>query len=196
MNLTIPAAWLEALREVQKVCPSAVIAGGALRDLAFGGYPKDLDIFVPSEEVRAHPGHMKPAEWNMKSLLLTQEYQVGMRDVVVAVSEWDVKYLVLPVQIIELAAPAGEGFGYTAVQRMDFDSCRVFHTGHRLVTTHEFRSAHEHCRWTLLLCEDEKQAARSLRRAERFAVRYPHVTFDLGLAHHRIALGHLEGASA
>ena len=194
MNLTIPAAWREALLEVQKVCPSAVIAGGALRDLAFGGYPKDLDIFVPHEEIATSKGTPRPAGWNMKSMLLTQQYQVGMRDVVVAVSEWDVEYLVLPVQIIELDAPAGEGFGYTAVQRMDFDACRVFYTGHRVVTTHEFRSAHEYCRWTLLLCEDEKQAARSLRRMERFSLRYPHIVMDGGLAHHRIALGHLEAS--
>ncbi len=42
----IPARWLSALRAVQTKFPEAVIAGGALRDLANGRDVKDVDIWI------------------------------------------------------------------------------------------------------------------------------------------------------
>jgi hypothetical protein len=42
----IPMSWLHTLWDIQKVCPSAVIAGDALRDLWHGKPVKDIDIFI------------------------------------------------------------------------------------------------------------------------------------------------------
>jgi len=42
----IPDTWKQVLEDIQKVCPSAVLAGGALRDLVFDVEVKDLDIFI------------------------------------------------------------------------------------------------------------------------------------------------------
>jgi tRNA nucleotidyltransferase/poly(A) polymerase len=44
----IPRPWLRVLYEVQTVWPSAVIAGGALRDWDHERGVKDVDIFVPA----------------------------------------------------------------------------------------------------------------------------------------------------
>ncbi|WP_375292273.1 hypothetical protein [Sphingomonas melonis] len=44
--LLIPPAWTELLHRIQAVCPTAVLAGGALRDLNNGREVKDLDIFI------------------------------------------------------------------------------------------------------------------------------------------------------
>ena len=51
----IPREWTELLRRIQAVCPSAVIAGGALRDLDNGREVKDIDVFIRCEsEGQAH----------------------------------------------------------------------------------------------------------------------------------------------
>lgn len=45
--MDIPAEWQGVLKRVQDVFPGAIIAGGALRDLANNVPIKDVDIFVP-----------------------------------------------------------------------------------------------------------------------------------------------------
>lgn len=45
--MQLPTAWLDVLTKVQTQYPSAVIAGGCLRDLDYGLQPKDVDIFIP-----------------------------------------------------------------------------------------------------------------------------------------------------
>jgi hypothetical protein len=47
MIKAIPQEWLDVLKEVHAVFPSAVIAGGALRDLMHERPIKDVDIFIP-----------------------------------------------------------------------------------------------------------------------------------------------------
>lgn len=42
----IPQSWTDLLSQIQAICPSAVLAGGALRDLDHGVPVKDLDIFI------------------------------------------------------------------------------------------------------------------------------------------------------
>lgn len=45
-GIKIPEAWVALLVEVQKEDPEAMIAGGAIRDLAFGKSISDIDIFT------------------------------------------------------------------------------------------------------------------------------------------------------
>lgn len=46
LNLDIPQAYQDMLLAVRQVFPSAIIAGGSLRDLHYGKTPKDVDIFI------------------------------------------------------------------------------------------------------------------------------------------------------
>lgn len=46
MHKPIPQEWLDVLSRVQTVSPSAIIAGGALRDLYNDKPIKDVDIFI------------------------------------------------------------------------------------------------------------------------------------------------------
>jgi len=50
LQLMIPNEWKDLLAKVQKIFPSAIIAGGALRDLDYEISPKDIDIFIESDE--------------------------------------------------------------------------------------------------------------------------------------------------
>ena len=43
----IPSDWKEVLQQIQVMFPSAIIAGGALRDLWHNKPIKDVDIFIP-----------------------------------------------------------------------------------------------------------------------------------------------------
>lgn len=51
MNVNqIPQVWADMLHKVQEELPSAIIAGGALRDLWHGKPIKDVDIFITLKE--------------------------------------------------------------------------------------------------------------------------------------------------
>ena len=58
MILDIPKSWRSVLSEIQKHCPSAVIAGGALRDLYHEVQVKDLDIFIEAGDSEEAEGLM------------------------------------------------------------------------------------------------------------------------------------------
>jgi len=49
-EVTLPKEVMAVFTEIKSVFPSAVIAGGALRDLHYGKAPKDFDIFIPETE--------------------------------------------------------------------------------------------------------------------------------------------------
>lgn len=48
----IPKRWLDGLALVRQLIPTAVMAGGCLRDRTVGVPVKDIDIFVPVDEDR------------------------------------------------------------------------------------------------------------------------------------------------
>lgn len=54
--MEIPPQWASLLRGIRRVVPSAVLAGGALRDLDNDRPVKDLDIFVIAENDRDAEG--------------------------------------------------------------------------------------------------------------------------------------------
>ncbi len=56
-GVEVPESWKVELEAVRKFCPSAIIAGGCLRDLYCGKEPKDIDFFAlpPMQEL--------PIEW-------------------------------------------------------------------------------------------------------------------------------------
>lgn len=50
-GLSIPPQWITILADIQIHDPTAMIAGGALRDLSLGRAPKDLDIFTTTPPI-------------------------------------------------------------------------------------------------------------------------------------------------
>jgi hypothetical protein len=55
-ELQIPQEWKDELAKLREVCPSAIIAGGCLRDLYCGRAPKDIDFFaLPPEREMPFP---------------------------------------------------------------------------------------------------------------------------------------------
>lgn len=181
-------AWSPILADVQRITPSAVVAGGALRDLFLGGEIKDLDIFVPVSESKGYgPGATEGSPWHATKHLVTMEYQTGMRTEVAAVEEFTHKDLAIPVQIIHLTFEGGWRFPIDTIGRMDFDACRVAWDGETLFGSMNIDEAWRTKTFTLVHCEDEAQAVRSLKRAARFKERYPDYLMDVRLADQFVA---------
>lgn len=83
MPFAIPSEWRDVLREVQEVFPSAVIAGGALRDSMWDKPVKDVDILVPvTFDYIGSLDAAYEAVWNMFSgqdIVLDSQSQYGVK---------------------------------------------------------------------------------------------------------------------
>lgn len=162
--------WLE---NVQRVAPSAVIAGGFLRDLHAGVQPKDIDIFVPA------PFGMvwlpEPMRSECRTVYRTGEgYNGGMRDEVIWVGEIPTSYL--PLNIVVLMTPnpdmTREEFAAFVRERVDFDFCQITFDGSRLSLTTACSAALRTKTATCVLPPDDPDRRRSWRRAERWKTRF------------------------
>src|SRR5689334_11499331 len=102
----IPIEWREMLHTLQQAYPSAVIAGGCLRDLVFGGAVKDIDVFVPRGE-RVSRG-LLPSSWLVLPIISANCVQ-SMRGEVEEVDEVTILGVKIPkVQLVYTTFPADE----------------------------------------------------------------------------------------
>jgi hypothetical protein len=163
--MQIPAAWENALRLIQTYAPSAVLAGGALRDLDNGKPVKDLDIFV-------HGYH------EIDTLRLTMrlkqtfdaQYLEGTKDVLAA-------YKVLndlecpEINIVHLRAPFTS---FQCIERMDFGICQIAYLSNGMVeTTAAYDADRRNHTITLMRADDQPGFDWSMRRYERLSKKYP-----------------------
>jgi hypothetical protein len=51
--MQIPSSWTAAVLAIRAVCPTAVLAGGALRDLDNDRPIKDFDVFIAADDLEA-----------------------------------------------------------------------------------------------------------------------------------------------
>lgn len=173
---------LEVLKEIQKTFPDAILAGGYLRDAVMQGKPKDIDIFIPYTEESVVESTVKV--WRASELLgarympqqeVSRVWDTSTYDVLQESSKLDYDDLIasiqseLQVQIIMLQK------GMTVESRIngyDFGICQIFTKGEEVFCTQEFLDDVNNKTCTLLVCEDETQFKRSMRRFERFKKKY------------------------
>lgn len=166
MDLFNPVV-LNALRALQVLCPSAILAGGYLRDTILERPVKDIDLFCSELgddkrlALKALFPDAKPEQFS--------EWLAYQGNEVVAV--WSLGECAgLPLQLIELAP------GCSPVDRAkshDFGICQVWHDGTDADSTEAFyRDCHDRS-FTLAHCEDQAQFDRSMRRFERLSKKYP-----------------------
>lgn len=182
----IPSAWGELIATIRHRCPGAVIAGGCLRDVAFGGVVKDIDVFVP-QGPRDNIGL-----WNAlghPTNVIHAGYMGGIRSEVLEISEYRNTRYGLPIQVIDVTYENDSTFIPAILQRMDFDACQIAWDGLVLHTTAAFETALRTQKWSVVNAEDDVQATRSLKRAARFAERYPHITINTELAERQVIPG-------
>lgn len=194
--LTVPDAWLDVLRKVQRVCPEAALAGGALRDLAFGSEPKDIDIFINARD---------PGDWLYKAGLIVEH--LGTEDDVEALNasvdsdkflddyrmwagfefigqfEFPVAGLAPKVNLVGLDGNAMGAPGFclrTVVERIDLSLCQLGTDGRELLPSMAFMVDREKRRFTITrLDQTWPQMDRTIQRWERFRRRAAYRNFPL-----------------
>lgn len=143
--MNIPQSWRDLLAAIQAVCPSAVIAGGALRDLDNHRPIKDVDIFINARgmdqaldacaalKAAGYPvvpefdeKNVYPEDENLEVVLVT--------DLGVAVTATDDAYLTkVPVQLIFVNWDTAR-----ITERFDYGICRLSFDGGAVIPPLEY----------------------------------------------------------
>lgn len=140
----IPFGWRELLAAVQAVCPTAVLAGGCLRDRDNGRPVKDLDIFIFADSDREAFGHI--------NALTESEFEVSYDETYEGGGAYPDDQNLEVIQIAALhAGPAMENLGGLPVQliftrwdtsriveRFDYGICRLSFDGENIVRPLEY----------------------------------------------------------
>lgn len=170
MQKELPAQWLEVLRKIQTVFPSAKIAGGALRDLMNDRDIKDVDIFCP---ISTNPG-MADLVWK-----LFEGEDLSLNPTVTYTSNEDngddrALYAVFTLHKdgwqydIILASPDD-----CSIHNFDINICQISHDGEALtytasyiqgITNKEIKALHVN------------RKDRNAKRIERLTAKYPEFT--------------------
>lgn len=159
-GLTIPDKWVELLKQLQVEDPSAVLAGGAIRDLYLRKKPiKDLDFFVKKPLGFPQFKNQPPEKCYEGSTPYVQ----------------DIYYYPdaapLPINVVV-------GYGYEStyqlIETFDFGLCQIAFDGNRIIKTWQFEQ--DHYRQVMTLYLGERQGHRreaSIARFERWRDKYP-----------------------
>jgi hypothetical protein len=161
-GLTIPDSWCLLLKELQQNDPTAILAGGAIRDLYCGRKPiKDLDFFCKDTSAcfdnKEWISGGRPIEYT------GMEYVCGIA--------WFPNAKPLPCNVIY-----GEEYESTTqlLESFDFGLCQIAFDGLNIIKTWAFDWDWKHAVMTMRLTA--RHAGRrdlSLKRFERWREKYP-----------------------
>ena len=177
----IPVGWIEALTTIQQHFPEAVIAGGALRDLVFGGTVKDIDIFAP-DNCPAIEGLLSSTGWGFRAANEhLAEYAQWAGSTISFVGELIVPELDHPINLILLNM---NEFSMSAVLgRMDIGACKAGTDGRLVTVTCDFLRDAANRSFTVVYVPNATAASATLTRMERFRHRWGSAaTYDTALA--------------
>lgn len=151
----IPPWWCELLAKIHETCPSAIIAGGALRDLYIGPTPKDLDIFLPRD---AQLPVMTMAEGEQSAKFDdTVAYQFVYSGYPLPINCIFCEQQVMPMQ---------------RFQRFDFGICKIAFDGQQIIPHDEFLWDLKSECFTLRRCDSQVGLAYSIGRYNRLRQKY------------------------
>lgn len=160
---------------------SAVVAGGALRDMLMHKPVKDYDIFIPSRPVFADPDDellYDRAEF-LRSIFPKMKticgegflrYAGGRFADVVAIYDTKDDIDGCPIQIIAVNTPVTPAI---MMERIDFGLCRVVHDGNFCHIHPDFYHDSTSRVFTLRRSENQQQFDRSMERFRRLREKYP-----------------------
>ena len=180
MNVNqIPQVWSDMLHKVQGELPSAVIAGGALRDLWHGKPIKDVDIFIPmqADEVDLEAIERKVlAIYPYSELVLTSMYgqkgdvaTPGFRNIF-AIWRMTVDDVIYEMIFIE-------DMGENMIEVFDISICQIMFDGELLHTTSEFNRTISD--GVIRVCNTNR-ADRQVKRLRRVMDKYPEYVCEPG----------------
>ncbi len=180
----IPQEWKDRLAEVQIENPTAIIAGGCLRDLWMGkdkNSVKDIDFFIicdtTNEETVYNPsfGYL---DWGDTMIAVCDNsYKDFTTPEVGAIHRIEHDYTMefITVDVVDKMS---------AIKRFDFGFCQIYFDGKELVYTDEFLNDMNNKTITLVRSDTKEQFDRSMRRAERFQEKFPDYKLEIGAYEH------------
>lgn len=172
----LPRSWMTTLDEIQKVCPSAVIAGGSLRDMAHMKPVKDLDIFIQAGSI----GEAKALNDQLHGVDTDGDeeaiYPATMNEVVMVTDyNSDKNTTGLPVQLIYV-----NWLTSRICERFDYALCQIMFDGKELRWTDAYIKDKNNKTMTLVRSDNDNALARSVERFARWHEKYPEHKFVLG----------------
>lgn len=168
----IPKPWRSALASIQTLYPSAVIAGGCLRDREAGVKVKDIDIFVPCDDTSIQHGR------NVEHALKKD----GWRDVkVIHDKTYNNSRISMSIETVFPGCPAINVVvaPYTLAE-FDFGCCQIEFDGKRILRTRDYHIDVRHKVFRLIPKCTDSEFVRSLNRWARLKEKFPEWTLDLG----------------
>ena len=181
MIAEIPSEWRDLLERIQVFAPSALIAGGAVRDWYLGQTPRDIDIFV-GDMVPKHEFQAIGLEEIADSYIESAEH-----DDSVSASAGFNGYS-LPVNVIWCARDTEPMDRFT---RFDFGICKAAFNGKEVILHNEFHWDVKYRIFTLRRASNPQQTMESFYRYNRLKQRYPYslvIPADLTLPFYKDAL--------
>jgi hypothetical protein len=158
------------LGTIQDLCPTAHIAGGAVRDTILDRPIKDIDLFLPDTEtdaaaqlLRTRFGYVKVGEWT--------QYE-GFSDPSVArLAKFENASEAIPLCLIGLRSPLSI---QENLERFDFGICMTAWDGDQIIRTDRFGQDVENKTFTLYRADNQPQFNYSMSRyrkitSERYA---------------------------
>lgn len=176
----LPDHYKTILKIIQRRYPSAIIGGGALRDLVWGGAVKDIDVFINIAD-----GTLADRLPDLERDLQAQKTEIsrmnyyGKADEVGKSALLHVSPLgsfgdIPPINVVEITLPKSEPYFEAFVRkRMDFGACQLTYDGNLVRMSSAAEKDLAENTLTLMRAESEEGVQRSLRRAERLIGRYP-----------------------
>lgn len=149
-GIHIPDFWHDALIDLQKLDPTAILAGGCIRDLYYGQEVKDLDFFTKGPL----PNWAEPHKSNI-------DYE-GMQ-YIVAVGSFKVQSREANVIMVDGVEPIA------ILNTFDFGFCQIGYDGKQIIKTPAFDWDFKH---GLITMRHIDRYRRSLRRYARINQRY------------------------
>jgi hypothetical protein len=157
----IPTKWVDLLWELQEHDPSALLAGGAIRDLYCGRPIKDLDFWVFNGEAKFD--FMKDYDYNAVGFNEYEEHKKHVREI-------DVIYeMTFEGQQINVILMRHTIHPMDLIQSFDFGLCQAAYDGYNFHLSPSFLYDFKHQCFTLM---HGKTYEKSKERHQRFSERY------------------------
>lgn len=155
--------WNPMLDAIKQLCPTAHIAGGAVRDTQLERPVRDIDLFLDdavadeaAKLMRSKFGYVKVGQW---ASYLNFSDPIVIR--LAKFEKWDEE---IPVCLIGLDRPRGM---QDNVSRFDFGICMAAWNGEVVYTDRKYRYDLETKRFTLCRADNAEQFAYSMQRYKK-----------------------------
>lgn len=171
-KIKVPEIYDTILRTIQAIEPSAMIAGGCLRDLILGREVRDIDVFIPERDIGTIEQELAKISYLRSNLTETHEEYKGSSFISASI---DYEGKGPPINLVCVKDIT------TIPAEFDFGLNQIYYKGEVITSTLAFDEDFHHQTFTLKYCENQERFYRCLARFRRIWQKYP--TYRLVIPH-------------